>query len=557
MAKFKLELNSMGAKLLIAFSVITLLPLYVVLFSLNFTMDKESSNLFAQKVGAVFHTMDQTIAKGSNFSQNNFTELNDLIQKINVEPAQVIGIQSKNTVIASASNTKISFNELSDKVKEKLATSEKNTPSSSTVKIANVEYKVGYLISDLTGLTYICAVPLSDIHNNMSSVKNMMRISLAICTILLVLIAYKLSSSFMQPLVETSRFLTQISRGNLKISFPDLLKKDLNRTDELGDVARSVKGSQNFMVNIVKVNKECSDIAVNSSQDLVKIADEVGTFTKEMALVSKEIAVSSNQLASDIEGGVSKVNDLAQSINMISSLAHEMINLSNETTKFSEQGVKSIEELLQKSTLAQQSSEKVNNIVDVLDTMSRQVETITSSISEIAEQTNLLSLNAAIEAARAGEAGKGFAVVADEIRKLANQSAQSAKDIKMLIENTQKQTREAVSAMETVKAVMDGQKKVVDETELVFKNIIESINFFINKFNEIQTQSSNMAHHKDMLVDVMSSVSAVSEQTAASTQQVSSMTEQQVSLIEQIKELSRQVSDMSNMLKKNIDDFTV
>ncbi|HEX2987225.1 MAG TPA: methyl-accepting chemotaxis protein, partial [Chloroflexota bacterium] len=167
---------------------------------------------------------------------------------------------------------------------------------------------------------------------------------------------------------------------------------------------------------------------------------------------------------------------------------------------------------------------------------------IVETIDDIAEQTNLLALNAAIEAARAGEHGKGFAVVADEVRKLAERSSRSTKDIAALIAEVQKGTSEAVAAVERESKEVEAGSRLAEEAGEALDRTLASVKVAADQASHIASAVLEMETISRQVVALMDSVSAVVAQSAAATEEMAASSQEVEGAMKKMASVSEEAS---------------
>ena len=186
-----------------------------------------------------------------------------------------------------------------------------------------------------------------------------------------------------------------------------------------------------------------------------------------------------------------------------------------------------------------------------------EIGTILNVISAISEQTNLLALNASIEAARAGEHGRGFAVVADEIRKLAEQSATSAEQVRAIVTNIQQDGAASVKSMAVLKDISQKQNTAVTDVIRAFETIKEAYTVISTDIQSIGTAVTGVNHDKELIVSSIENISAVSEETAAASQEVTASMEQQTFAVEEVSKAAQELNAISIQLSQEISKFKI
>lgn len=178
-------------------------------------------------------------------------------------------------------------------------------------------------------------------------------------------------------------------------------------------------------------------------------------------------------------------------------------------------------------------------------------------ITNIADETNLLALNASIEAARAGDQGRGFAVVADQIKRLAEQSNESAQYIGDIIVALLEESSAAVEVMEDVREIMETQSEHLSVTEACFGEVNHNIALTHEEITALTETIESTDTEREEVVNVVQNLSAIAEENAAGTEESLASIEMVNAMIADVAVAAEQLTHLSDVVDQNIHMFTV
>ena len=228
---------------------------------------------------------------------------------------------------------------------------------------------------------------------------------------------------------------------------------------------------------------------------------DVSQASSSVAAASQQLAAASEELSSGAQEQASSLEETSATLEEITSTARQNADNARQANQLAGGSRDAAEKGGQVVTEAVAAMREIN-------TASKQISDIITTIDEIAFQTNLLALNAAVEAARAGEQGRGFAVVAGEVRNLAGRSATAAKEIKALIQGS-------------VRKVENGAQ-LVDRSGQTLQEIIVSVKRVTDIVGEIAAASQEQAIGVDQVNKAMSQMDNVTQANSAQTEELSS-----------------------------------
>ncbi|RWZ54589.1 methyl-accepting chemotaxis protein [Halobacillus fulvus] len=354
----------------------------------------------------------------------------------------------------------------------------------------------------------------------------------------------------LRPLNHLTEVAREIAGGNLRVDLQEVRSKD-----EVGYLNESVNEMARNLQSLLFTIKEASENLAASSEELTASSEQTNAATQQVSGAVDQIAAGAEGQLLQMNRSVQSIGEMDEGITRIAETSAEVAVASRNTVEKAKQGEENVTKSIEQMGTIENNVKDTSRSIRSLDERSKEIESIITAITDISAQTNLLALNAAIEAARAGEHGKGFAVVADEVRKLAEESNDSANQIAELVQAIQKETQETVVKMNTVSDDVGLGVKWMENTGESLHDILVSINQVAVQVEGVSEVSKAMSAHSTQVSGAFREVGALTEQATGQTQSVAGLAEEQSAAMEEIAASAETLSELATDLIGQVGKF--
>ena len=284
-----------------------------------------------------------------------------------------------------------------------------------------------------------------------------------------VILSIFIARGFAVPLGQAVAALELVAGGDLTVSL------DVHTKDEVGQMATALNTA---LEKLRSTLREVAESAANSNAS-----------SRELAAAAEQITTGAQQQAASLEETSASLEQITATVRQSADNAKQASQLATGSRESAEQGQEVVSNAIAAMTEINTASAKISDII--------------STINEIAFQTNLLAVNAAVEAARAGEEGRGFAVVATEVRSLAQRSAEAAKEIKGLIQDSLEKVEKG--------------SELVNRSGTTLQGIVSSVKRVTDIVGEIAAASSEQSTGVDQVNTAITQMDHVTQSNSAQT----------------------------------------
>ena len=531
--KEKKKYSGLLAKMLFIVGMAMLLLYGSILISAIMNSEKSTKSMYSERLTsiavAVFQAYDNlmdgnySLKNGQVYKGNTpLTEdfLDDIHQKDEVHMTIFYGDTRYLTTIKDSGGNRIVGTKASEEVINTVLKQGKNFVSEG-VDIQGVKYFATYEPlkngEETVGILFIGLE-----QSKIQEVINGLIVHLVVVGSIIAIVLLAVTSVVCLMLVKSIQIvandLRTLADGNLNI---DCHVKKINKNDEIDGLAyctnklaerlrevvnRIQKNSGILNSDSLKLNDVVSDTS-SSVSNVVSAMDDVAQGATNQAETSSDLMANIEELSAKLDMITSHIDGLNETTKSVSDDAMDTKHTMNELLGINEETKNSVEAIVNQSRDTLNAVEEINSIV--------------RAIEEITTQTNLLSLNASIEAARAGESGRGFAVVAGEIGALAQQSADSAKQISIIISNIVSQVEKSSALSDDLSKNASHQINKLAETQRTMETVLGGVEDISTNTDSIYSEVKSLMLIKDSISDSVETLSATSQENAAASQETS------------------------------------
>ncbi|WPP41189.1 methyl-accepting chemotaxis protein [Paenibacillus hunanensis] len=411
--------------------------------------------------------------------------------------------------------------------------------------------QLSYVTSPITGWKLVGNFNQSEIQEKVSPVLYQTLIVLVIALIVGGIVVWLITRSISKRMNRIVDVAHAISQGDLTRSVQDRSR------DELGKLSVAFNDMNRSLSSLVGSIQDTVSDVVASSEELTASSEQTSRATEQITEAIEQFSGGSDRQNTHISQSAHQLSEVAGFLNQVQQHSGSLLGLSQTSTQMADSGDQLVRRTVSQIEQIDHAVNEAYGVVNGLSHKSSQISDILKTINTIAEQTNLLSLNAAIEAARAGEAGKGFSVVAGEVKKLAEQSHQSAGHIEGLLQDIISEINESISTFDRIHQSVGEGLSGVQQSADQFQQLKSNAHHISSSLQEMNTLISDVSNNADDVAQSVAEVSDIAGKNAGNMHDIAASAEEQLASMEEISSSAQSLSKLAEDLQKEIEHFKI
>lgn len=375
-----------------------------------------------------------------------------------------------------------------------------------------------------------------------------------ICAVGMVLlfgaICFFLSRALSSRMKETGARVDALAEGDLSAQ-----KESHSIVREIRNLLLNTSQMQRNLAQVIGGVQEVSGELLNSVRQVAEGSNATMEQAEQISQAVDQLSAAAEEMAENVQNISDRMDEIGAAVNDISASAGQLQKDSEEMQDNSRKAGEGMEKIMTGSSRSVESVDTITSKIHETNDYIEKIDEAVALIFSISGQTNLLSLNASIEAARAGEAGRGFAVVAEEIRKLSEQSAAGAEQIKELAQGITEKSGETVEQADVVKDIIREEQDYIIATREQYQQLEQSIRHSAEEIRKIAGETRHLSQQKEDILGNIGSLSAISEENAANNQQVNANIEEILTQIQTVGANCDKMKQISGELENSVAYF--